>query len=120
MDDSRVEVIQSYADVERAADDAIPMALFIVEAVTNAMKYAFGPAGGQIHISLGVDVDGTTLVISDNGRGFDPATTSETQNGGGLGSKLMTAFSRQLSAELTVESSLGGGCRLTLFMPRDA
>lgn len=120
MDESRVKVVQSYADVERPADDAIPMALFIVEAVTNAMKYAFGPAGGQIRISLGVDVDGTTLIISDNGRGFDPSASSETQNGGGLGSKLMTAFSRQLSAELTVDASIDGGCRLTLFMPRNA
>ena len=119
MDDSRVEIVQSYADVERPADDAIPMALFIVEAVTNAMKYAFGPAGGEIRISLGVDVDGTTLIISDNGRGFDPSASSETQNGGGLGSKLMTAFSRQLSAELTVDASIDGGCRLTLFMPRN-
>jgi len=120
MDESHVEIVQTYADVERLADDAIPMALFIVEAVTNAMKYAFGPAGGQIRISLGVDVDGTTLVISDNGRGFDPSTTSETENGGGLGSKLMTAFSRQLSAELTVDASIDCGCRVTLFMPRNA
>ncbi|MFT5776580.1 sensor histidine kinase [Hyphomonas sp.] len=120
MDESNVEIVQTYADVERLADDAIPMALFIVEAVTNAMKYAFGPAGGQIRISLGVDVDGTTLVISDNGRGFDPSTTSETENGGGLGSKLMTAFSRQLSAELTVDASIDCGCRVTLFMPRNA
>ena len=55
MEESRVEIVQEYDDVMRPADDAIPMALFIVEAITNAMKYAFGPDGGVITVSLAVD-----------------------------------------------------------------
>ena len=119
MDDMGVKVTQSYANVMRPADDAIPMALFVVEAITNAMKYAFDSKGGEIHISLATDENGITLEISDNGRGYDVAAVSGQTNGSGLGSKLMNAFSRQLSAELTVDTEEGGGCRLTLVIPSD-
>ena len=117
MEESRVEIVQEYDDVMRPADDAIPMALFIVEAITNAMKYAFGPEGGVITVSLAVDDDGTTLRISDNGRGYDPSAPSDQESGRGLGSKLMNAFSRQLAASLNVDAHPDGGCRLTLHMP---
>lgn len=117
MEESGVEIVQDYEDVMRPADDAIPMALFIVEAITNAMKYAFGSDGGMINVSLAVDETGTTLTISDNGRGYDPDASAEQVNGRGLGSKLMSAFSRQLAGTLNVEASTGGGCHLTLHMP---
>ena len=119
MDDMGVKVTQSYANVMRPADDAIPMALFVVEAITNAMKYAFDSKGGEIHISLATDENGITLEISDNGRGYDVAAVSGQTNGSGLGSKLMNAFSRQLSAELNVDTEEGDGCRLTLIIPSD-
>ena len=117
MEESGVEIVQDYEDVMRPADDAIPMALFIVEAITNAMKYAFGPEGGVITVSLSVDETGTTLKISDNGRGYDPSAPSDQENGRGLGTKLMSAFSRQLAATLEVEASPGVGCQLKLHMP---
>ena len=117
MDDLGVSVTQSYDDVMRPADDAIPMALFVVEAITNAMKYAFDKGGGEIHISLTVDETEITLKIADNGRGCDAATVSGQPEGTGLGSKLMKAFARQLSAELTIDTQEGNGCRLTLVIP---
>lgn len=117
MEDLGVRVTQSYADVMRPADDAIPMALFVVEAITNAMKYAFDKTGGEVHISLAVDEEEITLKIADNGRGYDAATLSGQSDGSGLGSKLMKAFARQLSAELTIDTQEGKGCRLTLVIP---
>lgn len=113
-----VRITQSYGDVVRPADDAIPMALFVVEAVTNATKYAFDKGGGEIRISLTVDEAGITLKISDNGRGYDGATVAGQARGKGLGSKLMKAFSRQLSAKLTIDTQPGNGCRLTLVIPQ--
>lgn len=117
MEDFGVSVTQSYDDVTRPADDAIPMALFVVEAITNAMKYAFDKPGGEVHISLRVDESEITLKISDNGRGCDAATVSGQPEGTGLGSKLMRAFARQLSAELIIDTRDGDGCRLTLIIP---
>ena len=106
---------QTYEDLERPADDAIPFALFLVEAVTNATKYAFNEdEGGMISITLEEDnTGGIILKVMDDGVGFDPGGGARV----GLGSKLMKAFSRQLHAELTIDSAPGEGTRITLFMP---
>ncbi|WP_156945370.1 sensor histidine kinase [Hyphomonas johnsonii] len=120
MEDSGIAVEQAYADVMRPADDAIPMALFVVEAITNAMKYAFDGTGGRIRTSLDVFEGGMRLEIADDGRGYDPEILSGGNNGSGLGSKLMSAFSRQLAADLTIETSPGNGCKLILIMPDQA
>jgi len=116
MDTRNIRISQSYEDIERPADDAIPVALFLVEAVTNTTKYAFGDEnGGEVTITLTLDEDGnTTLKVADNGIGFD---TSSGDVRKGLGSKLMTAFSRQLRAELTIDSTPGEGTVISLYMP---
>ncbi len=114
MKQDGIEMEQNYADMERPADDAIPIALFLVEAVTNATKYAFAGGGGQISIALTQAGDRVQLVIEDSGCGFDTVNPTGST---GLGSKLMTAFARQLSADLSVTSAAGEGTRLVLDMP---
>ena len=111
MSEAGINLIQSYADIQRDADDAIPMALFIVEAVTNAMKYAFEEDGGEVAVRLTAEDGKVTLEISDTGLGYD--TTDDTS---GLGSKLMVAFARQLSAEFTTTARRGLGCTHKLVM----
>lgn len=114
-DDRNIRISQSYENTERSADDAIPVALFLVEAVTNATKYAFDEdSGGEISIDLTHDAAGNvTLKVIDDGVGFDSSGASRK----GLGSKLMSAFSRQLGADLTVDSTPGKGTIITLYMP---
>jgi two-component sensor histidine kinase len=111
MTEAGISLVQSYAEIQRDADDAIPMALFIVEAVTNAMKYAFEDDGGEIAVNLSVAEAKVILVIRDTGLGYDTTDGSL-----GLGSKLMVAFARQLSAEFTTEARPGLGCSHTLVM----
>jgi len=115
MAESHIRLEQVYDEIERPADDAIPIALFLVESVTNATKYAFGPEGGTISISLKTEEDNTTrLTVSDDGAGFDAGSVSIRK---GLGSRLMSAFARQLGATLTIDSAVGKGCTVTLAMP---
>ena len=116
MEAQNIGILQTYDDIERPADDAIPIALFLVEAVTNATKYAFnGTKGGQVVISLDSDnTGGACLRVSDNGVGFD---TSASGGPKGLGSKLMTAFARQLGAKLEIVSAPGQGSTISLYMP---
>jgi len=111
-----IGISQTYDDIERPADDAIPIALFLVEAVTNATKYAFnGTKGGQVVISLdSANTGGACLRVSDNGVGFDTSTSDAPK---GLGSKLMTAFARQLGAKLEIVSAPGQGSTISLYMP---
>ena len=117
MEDQHIVISQSYDDIERPADDAIPIALFLVEAVTNATKYAFGggEAGGLLSISLdSAGTGGMYLRVTDNGIGYDTGDTSAPK---GLGSKLMMAFARQLGAKLEITSAPGRGSTISLYMP---
>lgn len=114
MEESGIEVSQSYIDCDRKSDEAIPVALFLVEAVTNAVKFAF-ESGGKISITLTDLGDEVLLQIEDNGRGYVPAETVST----GLGSRLMEAFTRQIAARLVIDSAPGAGCRVKLFIPFD-
>jgi len=111
-----IRIEQTYDEIERPADDAIPIALFLVEVVTNATKYAFDGSGkGLISISMDQDgAGGVHLRVSDNGIGFD---TSDTSAPKGLGSKLMSAFARQLGAQLNITSKVGQGSTISLYMP---
>lgn len=111
MTEAGINLVQSYAEIQRDADDAIPMALFIVEAVTNAMKYAFEEDGGEVAVSLTKAGETVTLEIRDTGLGYDAATGAE-----GLGSKLMVAFARQLAADFTTEARPGQGTTHRLVM----
>ncbi len=111
MTESGINLVQTYDDIQRDADDAIPMALFIVEAVTNAMKYAFEEDGGEVAVNLTADSETVTLEIRDTGLGYEVKDGSS-----GLGSKLMVAFARQLSSEFTTEAKPGQGCSHRLVM----
>lgn len=111
MTESGINLVQSYDDIQRDADDAIPMALFIVEAVTNAMKYAFEEDGGEVAVNLSANAGKVILEIRDTGLGYELKDGNS-----GLGSKLMVAFARQLSAEFTTEAKPGQGCTHRLVM----
>lgn len=116
MDELHVDISQDIADIDRPADDAIPIALFLLEAVTNAMKYAFDENGGTILVTLQQEGDEIVLAVVDDGYGVEPdndASSSST----GLGSRLMTAFAKQLRAEMKTHSEPGKGFTVQLRMP---
>ena len=102
-------------NVERGSDDAIPIALFVLEAVTNAVKYAFENNGGVIKVSLKRTEEHIVLTVRDDGVGIaeDKAASPQT----GLGSRLMNAFAKQLRAKLTIESEKGDGVAVKLELP---
>lgn len=72
------------------ADRAIPIALFIVEALTNAIKHGV-KAGGDIQVILKKTSSEIRIAVKDNGVGV-PTSAAK-----GTGSKLMQGFARQLS-----------------------
>ncbi|MGJ8562308.1 MAG: sensor histidine kinase [Alphaproteobacteria bacterium] len=76
------------------ADTAIPVALFVVEALTNSVKHGV-PKGGTIDIKLKQSGDQITVSVTDSGAGFALGEVSP-----GTGSKLIRGFSRQLSGKL--------------------
>jgi two-component sensor histidine kinase len=94
------------------AEKVVPIGLIISELVTNAAKYAFpAPVKGVIQVSLTSDGHRWVLMIHDNGRGMSAASQDERTGGamGGLGTKLVRQFVRQLGGSMTTTSD--GGVR---------
>ncbi len=104
-----VEVDIQVADVKFEPDTAIPSALFIVEALTNAIKHGV-PHGGVITISLETAGPTINVSVSDTGQGCDETSPA------GTGSKLMRGFARQLAGEFR-EENLSPGHKVTLIFP---
>ncbi len=82
------------------------------EALNNALKYA---AATAVTVRLDTLDDNMLLVISDNGRGFDP---TEAHPGRGLA--MMHERSAQLSGDLTIISAPGAGTTVRLILPPTA
>ncbi len=102
---------------EMSVDRAIPMSLFLVEAVTNAYRHAFVAAeANRVDVALTGTADCGEIRIVDNGIGFANASDSNT-----MGQQLMTAYAEQLNGEFTRTQTAGGGTTITLtFRPRPA
>lgn len=88
-----------------------PLGLILTELVTNALKYAYGPAEeGSLHIRLRSEGESIRLLVSDSGKGlppdFDPAQST------GLGLALVQTLSAQLDGCFTIRSEGGTHCEL--------
>ena len=96
-------------ELKMSSDQAVPLALIVTEAVSNAVKYAF-PAGrhGNIWVRLSTDGETAELDVRDDGVGI-PAGRVETEAGtrDGIGLQLIRGFSRQLGATLDVREGEG-------------
>ncbi len=84
-------------------DKLAPLALWLVEAVTNAQKHAFAGRGGDLKVRFKVDGEVSILEVQDNGPG--PTDTMSA----GVGRTLMGAFAKQLRGEAEMVEAEGGG-----------
>lgn len=104
----RVRVELAAEGVRLGLADVVPAGLCVNELVQNAFEHGF-PDGrsGVVRVSLGVSASGDALLrVADDGVGFS-LETGETADG--LGLSLVRLLAEQLSAELTLESSMGHG-----------
>jgi two-component sensor histidine kinase len=95
-------------------DKLAPLALFSVEAITNAQKHAFAGRGGELSVHFRVRDNEATLEISDAG-GDDPDESPSL--GEGVGRTLMTAFARQLGGRAEFEANERRGLTARLIFP---
>nr|WP_232792942.1 sensor histidine kinase [Caulobacter hibisci] len=92
-------------------DRLAPLALFAVEAITNAQKHALHDRGGVLTVDFFVRGEEAELAIGDDGPG------APTGPGEGVGRTLMTAFARQLRGTVKFDSSPMGGLLVRLVFP---
>ncbi len=90
--------------------------LIFKEAITNIVRHA---DCGSIRLSLNVSDHRLVAEIRDDGAGFAVSTSSDpsTRTRGGNGLVNMRARAAELGGQVEIESSPGGGTRLTLSVP---
>lgn len=100
-----VRLIVSAEPIALPPDKALPVGLIVNELVTNALKYAFpGERAGTVRVQFERHGDTLRLTVADNGVGC-------TQEGTGLGTKLVRLLAVQLGGEAKWEP-LEPGCRV--------
>ena len=96
-------------------DKLAPLALFAVEAVTNAQKHALQGRGGTLTVDFTLLDGEAALTIADDGGG--EVAPDVAAAAGGVGRTLMTAFARQLRGKTTLEPNDLGGLTARLVFP---
>lgn len=112
----RGPLVTSQVDADQITinpDHLAPVALWLVEAVTNAQKHAFAGRGGHLIVRFKVMGETSILEVQDDGPGLGGEETS------GVGRTLMDAFARQLRGKAEVLDAPEGGsiARLTFVTP---
>lgn len=82
----------------------------IQEALANAARHS-GASRADVSVTRGDER--VTVVVSDKGRGFDPATVPES----GIGLAGMVERARLLGGEISVESAPDEGTRVIVLLP---
>lgn len=117
--DGRFRFEAELAPVRVLTDTAVSVGVIVAELVTNAIKYAYGDAGGPIRVRMG-EADGeAVLVVEDDGAGLqedgDPAADEAAlrRAGSGTGRKIIDAIARSIRGRVErQERDLGTSLRL--------
>ncbi len=114
--DDRIALSVRTEPVRIGIDRAVPCALILNEAITNALKYAYpdqeetgGRAGppGEIRVELRAEGEEAVLSVEDDGSGFDQEAVSRDGETGSLGMTLMSVLASQVGGRLSFASDRG-------------
>lgn len=85
------------------------------EAINNAIKYA---ESTHIIVTITHTEEMLSIVIDDNGKGFDPDKVEKKKNGdGGMGLTFMQERIKYINGRIFLNSELGKGTKVTLNVP---
>lgn len=111
------EVSLNLKGQERRFEPYLEVMLFraLQELMGNAIRHN-PDAMGKISVSVQVMIEDDLLrmIVTDNGKGFDPANLSEST---GLGLKLIRERVDMLGGYMQIDSAAGQGCRITIQVP---
>jgi len=92
--------------------------LILQPLVENALKHGLGPKPGPGHLSIAVTVEEglLRLRVEDDGMGLGGRRESQGVGLTNVAERLATLY--QDRASVTMEARAGGGCRVTVVIPR--
>jgi NarL family two-component system sensor histidine kinase LiaS len=109
-DQNKIRVsTQIRCDRELAVDSEQTLFRIAQEALANVARHS---QARHVELLLEYSASSVTLVISDDGRGFDPQN-----HAAGLGLRSMAERAEMLAGQLTVSSRPGHGTRITVTCP---
>jgi DNA-binding NarL/FixJ family response regulator/signal transduction histidine kinase len=85
----------------------------VQEALTNVVSHA---QASRVRVGVLYGPDGVTVVVEDDGRGFDPAELTR-RRATGFGLNGIVARAQHLGADLQIESTPGWGTRVRAHIP---
>ncbi len=115
--DNRITFEKHLEAINLHVAQAVTLGLILNEAITNAIKYAYGPdEAGVIYIKMGTGSDNRyNLTISDDGPGFSRDFDFDKVDS--LGLNLIRGLCKQLGG--TLEYSSDQGCRINITFNRN-
>lgn len=99
-----VEFVTDVEDVNLQGDEAVHLFRVVQELLSNAIKHA---KASKLSIQINAFENEITLIIEDNGIGFDYEKAKQEAKGLGLGN--LEARVEQLNGQLNIDSTLGRG-----------
>ena len=110
---SDIVISSQIASIQMPIDRSINLGVILNEWVTNAVKYAYPSAKGEIRIELKeMKQNKAQLIVSDDGVGFDGAKKAQ---GTGFGSKITGAMAVSLGGDVEFKSSNLGTTAVLTF-----
>lgn len=111
-DQTNISVSTDILKIDVAGETAVPLALFVVEALVNVFKHAFPDRERQGAVTVALRDMGQNyrLTIEDNGVGFSNTVP-------GIGDRLLKVFGRQVNGTVCVKSEPGRGTSVELSFP---
>ena len=105
------------AGIEVPPDQAIPVALFVNELITNSAKY--GHANRRCEVWIDVARNEGTISVSVRDRGIGLPPDFDPKSSKGLGMRLVNAFAAQLSGKLEIRPGDPGAEFVLMFPTSD-
>ncbi len=113
LSDQGIEMVASLPErLELDRDRAAVLYRVAREALANTVKHA---GAGRVELTLAQDRNRTTLMVRDDGRGFDPERGSPD---GHLGLRIMQDTVRVVGGELGITSQVGEGTTVVVSLDR--
>lgn len=106
----RFDVSTEVDDIRLTPDQAVPLALLLTEAMTNALKYAGSETGTpwiRVSLSHPAGESGAELRIANSLGPRVAGSDVSTEEGSGLGTQLLRAFVQQIEGTQSVTESDG-------------
>jgi two-component sensor histidine kinase len=106
--------VSAEAGIETPVDQAIPIALFVNELITNSAKYGYPNSRCEVWIKVTQTDSAISVSVRDQGKGLPPDEVTLRK---GLGMRLINAFAAQLGGRLEI-SRHNPGVEFILVFPK--